>query len=548
MDNQTQPVSKKLTNQEKMARGSAWMTASNIISRLLGAVYIIPWYAWMGEHAKAANGLMNMGYNVYALFLLISSAGIPAAIAKQVSHYNSLNEYHTSRQLFIRALQMMAVLGVVFAGIMYIGSPWLAAASGGGKDLIPTMRALSVAILVFPCMSVIRGYFQGNQDMMPFALSQIVEQVARVFYMLLTAFIIMKVGQGDYVAAVTQSTLAAFIGMLASMAVLLYFLQKQKVKMDVFVEKSTNQLSVATKELLIETVKEAIPFIIVGSGVTIFKLVDQMTFVKTMSDTTAYAHDHLIELFSIFSANPDKLTMVVIALATSIAMAGLPLITEAATMKDRVGLAKLTTNNFQLFAFVMFPATFGMMLLAYPLNTLFYSPDHLGTNVLIQACIAGLFLGLYMLASNMLQGMYQNTAAIVYLAVGFVVKLILQYPLIRLLEVYGPLTATIIGFAVTCFLTVRKIHKVTRFNVSLTGRRVLLIFIMTIIMLIAAGICRMIFGLVLDVDSKFQSLVLIILVAGVGMVAYGYLALKTRLADKLLGDRVGSLRNKLKIK
>ena len=96
MDNQRKPALDQLTPQEKMARGSAWMTASNIISRLLGAVYIIPWYAWMGENAKAANGLFNMGYNIYALFLLISTAGIPAAIAKQTAHYNSLNEYGTS--------------------------------------------------------------------------------------------------------------------------------------------------------------------------------------------------------------------------------------------------------------------------------------------------------------------------------------------------------------------------------------------------------------------------------------------------------------------
>ena len=63
-------------------------------------------------------------------------------------------------------------------------SPWLAHASGGGEELIPTMRSLSIAILVFPCMGVIRGYFQGNQEMMPYALSQIVEQVARIFYLL----------------------------------------------------------------------------------------------------------------------------------------------------------------------------------------------------------------------------------------------------------------------------------------------------------------------------------------------------------------------------
>ena len=66
------------TQQQQMLRGTAWMTASNIISRLLGALYIIPWYAWMGKQGDQANALFGQGYNIYALFLLISTAGIPA--------------------------------------------------------------------------------------------------------------------------------------------------------------------------------------------------------------------------------------------------------------------------------------------------------------------------------------------------------------------------------------------------------------------------------------------------------------------------------------
>lgn len=549
MTNQRKPAVENLTVQEKMARGSAWMTASNMISRLLGAVYIIPWYAWMGENAKAANGLFNMGYNIYALFLMISTAGIPAAIAKQTARYNSLNEYGTSHRLFLRAMQMMAILGVLFAGFMYFASPWLARASGGGEELIPIMRSLSAALLVFPCMSVIRGYFQGNQEMMPYALSQIVEQIARVFYLLLSTFIIMKVLSGDYVTAVTQSTFAAFIGMIVSLAVLLYFLKKHQAYTAARVQYSENQVTIATKELLLDTIKEAIPFIIVGSGITIFKLVDQFTFIKIMSDTTEYSNAQLLDLFSIFSANPDKLTMVVIALATSIAATGLPLITEAVTIKDRRGLAKLTSSNLQLFSFIMFPATCGVMLLAYPLNTLFYTPDQLGSQVLIQASFVGLFLGLYMLVSNMLQGMFENKAAIQYLLVGFLVKLVLQYPAIRIFEVYGPLLATMIGFIVSCSLILKKIHQVARFNRKFVWRRTLLIFILTLLMLLAAGLTKMGFGMFLSQDSKFQSLILIVLVAGVGGLVYTYLALKLRLADKLLGRQgMIRLRRRLRIK
>lgn len=540
-----QPI---LTNQEKMVKGSAWMTASNIISRMLGAIYIIPWYAWMGEHGNEANSLFSMGYTIYALFLMISTAGIPGAIAKQTSHYNSLNEYKISRQLFYRALQLMGGLGVVFAIVMYLASPALAALSGGGPELVPTMRSLSLAVLVFPSMSVIRGYFQGNQEMMPFALSQIVEQVARVFYMLLTAFIIMKVFEGNYVTAVTQATFAAFIGMLASFAVLGYYMYKQKPLFDYLEEHSANEHEISPKELLIETFKEAIPFIVVGSGVTVFKLVDQFTFSNFMRLFTDYSDTQLRELFGIFNANPDKLTMIVVALATSISATGLPLITEAVTLKNHRELARLISNNLQLFVFVMLPATFGMIVLAQPLYTVFYMPDALGTSLLVQACYASLFLGLYMLVSNMLMGMYENRDAMRYLGIGLAVKLIVQFPAIRLFEVYGPLLATMIGFTVSCVLILRRIRQVTRFNYKLTLRRTLLMFCITVIMMIIALIFRQFLYLFLDPTRRFQAFIIVVIVAAAGGAFYGYSVLKIRLADRLLGKNAAKLRAKFNIK
>jgi O-antigen/teichoic acid export membrane protein len=548
MDNHTRSASKQLTTQEKMAQGSAWMTLGNIGSRLLGAIYILPWYYWMGANGDKANALFGMGYNVYALFLMISTAGIPAAIAKQISYYNSREEYRTSQRLFFRALQLMAGFGVITAGIMYIAAPWLATASGGGEELIPTMRSLSVALLVFPCMSVMRGYFQGNQDMKPFAISQIIEQIARVFYMLLATFIIMRVVQGDYTAAVTQSTFAAFIGVLASVLVLVYYFQKQRVRMAVLLDMSKEETEIQTKELILSTIKEAIPFIIVGSGITIFKLVDQYTFVRIMKGFTQYSNDQLLDMMAIFGSNPDKLTMVVIGLATSMASTGLPLISEAVAKKDQGNLAKLISNNLQLYSFVMLPATFGMIVLAYPLYTLFYRPDALGANVLVFACISGLVLGLFMLTSSMLQGMYHNKEAVIFFFIGLLLKFILQYPAIWLFQVYGPLVSTTLALGVTCWLNIRKMRSKGHFNAKLTIRRTVLILLMTLIMLIIALIARQLFGLVLSSDRKVQAFILSLLVAAVGGAVYIYMALKVRLAEKLLGSSMIRLRKKLRIK
>lgn len=537
-----------LSAQERMARGSSWLTLGNVGSRLLGAIYVVPWFYWLGSDQYQANALFNMGYNFYALFLMISTAGIPAAFSKQTAHYNSLNEYATSRRLFKNALAVMAVFGAICSGVMYLSAPWLASISGGGSDLIPVIRSLSVAVLIIPCMSIIRGYFQGQHDMMPYAISQLAEQVARIFYMLLATFFIMKVGSGKYVEAVVQSTFAAFLGAIASILVLLYFFQKNRVRMDYLVEHSANKVKLDTKELILETIREAIPFIIIGTGITIFKLVDQVTFVRTMQGFTTYSESQLQKLFSIFSANPDKLTMVVIGLATSMASTGLPLITEATTLNRRDDLAKLISSNLQLFAFVMLPATFGMMVLAYPLNTFFYAPSHLGTQVLLVACIAGLFLGLYSMTSSMLQGMYENGSAIAYFVIGLLVKLLVQYPLIRVYEVYGPLFSTMIGFAVICGLNLWKLQKVSRFNAVLTFRRIVLIFLMSLGMTVLALVTRQILGIFLNTNSKMQSLVMILLVAAVGGGVYVFMALKTRLADKLLGKMADTIRRKLHLK
>ena len=537
--------SKELNAKEKMVRGSLWMTIGNVLSRLLGAIYIVPWYLWMGENAKVANSLFNKGYNIYALFLMIATAGIPGAIAKQISYYNSQNEYRISQRLFKRTLIIMAGFGVACAGVMYFLSPILAA---GDKNLIPVMRALSVAVLVFPSMSVIRGYFQGNQDMMPAAVSQIIEQVARVFYMLLTAFMIMKLGSGDYVSAVVQSTFAAFIGMIGAYGALIWFYLKQKPEMDRLVAGSSNEITVSETSLVKEMIREAIPFIIVGSAITIFKLVDQYTFEPIMSGITSFSKDQLSALFSIFSANPDKLVMIIISLASGMAMTSLPLVTEAYSKKDEAGLAKLISDNIQLLFFIMMPATFGMIILAEPMYVFFYQPDALGVNVLIEASYVGLIMGYFILVSTTLQGLYKNGDAIFNLGVGLLIKIVLQYPMIRGFEVYGPLLASAIGFAVSAYLMTKKIHKITRFNYSLTVRRIILIFILSMLMCASVFLVRSFLYLFLNPERKFQAFLIISLSVSAGVATYGWLGLKTRLADKLLGEKVSKIRKKLKIK
>ncbi len=533
------------TQQQQMVRGTAWLTASNFLSRLLGAFYIIPWYAWMGTHAEQANALFGMGYNIYAVFLLISTAGIPVAIAKQVSKYNALGQEETSYHLLRKILKLTSILGLIFAAIMYLGSPLLAAWSGGGEDLVRVMKSLSWALLIFPSMSVLRGFFQGFNNLKPYAMSQIAEQIIRVIWMLLTAYIIMNIGSGDYVNAVVQSTFAAFIGMIASVLVLVVFLWREGKWQAIFAG-NTNDVTVDTQALILETIKEAIPFIITGAAIQLFQIVDQMSFINTMTSFTSYSNKDLQILYAFLSSNPNKITMILVSIATAIAGAGIPLLTENFVNKDKKAAAQLVVNNLQMLWMVLFPALVGAIILAEPIYTLFYgAPSNTALWLFVGALIQVIFLALYSLLAPMLQALFEPRKAILYFVYGLVVKIVLQIPFIYVFQAYGPLISTAIGLTVPIVLMYRRIHEVTGFNRQGLRRSILLMTLLALIMGVVVAIAAYGLHFAISPTTRLGSVVYIALVGAIGVLVYGFLTLATHLLDKLIGTRAKTLRQKL---
>ena len=541
-------MSNETSNQQaQMLRGTVWLTASNFISRLLGAAYIIPWYIWMGKHGAEANGLFTMGYNIYAWFLLISTAGVPVAVAKQVAKYNTKGQEEHSFAMIRGFLKFMSLLGLIFAIIMYVLSPVFANLSGGGKDLIPVMQSLSWAVLIFPSMSVIRGFFQGHNNLKPYAISQIAEQVIRVIWMLLTAYFIMKVGSGDYVEAVTQSTFAAFIGMGASLLVLVYYLWKTGLLQHI-IHRPESDNEIDTKALLWDTIREAIPFIVTGSAIQLFQIIDQMTYSNVMSWFTNFSRSELLVQFSYFSANPNKITMILIAVATSIGGVGIPLLTENYVKGDFRAAGKLVQDNLTMLVAFLLPATIGAVAIAEPLYTVFYGkPDSLALGLFILAMLQTVILGLYTVLSPMIQALFQNRKAILYFGYGVLVKLILQVPFIYLFKAYGPLLSTTIGLMIPIVLMYKEIHQVTHFNRKTVFKRSLLTAILTLIMLLVVLVAGFILGMVIKPNGRVTSMLYVALIGGVGIVVYGGLGLRLRFLDRFIGSKAASLRNKFHI-
>lgn len=535
--------------QSKMVRGMAWLTAGNFISRLIGVIYVIPWIAWLGVHADEANGLFGMGYNIYSIFLSISTVGIPVAVAKQIAKYNAVGKGEIGYYLVREFLKVMLAIGAFFAGIMYFAAPLLARLSGYEADLIPVMRSLSWAVLFFPTMSVIRGVFQGTNNLRPYATSQVVEQILRVIWILMATFYIMKFGSGDYKEAVVQSTFAAFIGMLGSLAVLIFSLNREGILLQIFRARPSEEKA-DTLSLIVETTKEAIPFIIVGSAFQVYQLIDQVTFANTMSLFSSATKEELLTLYAYMTSNPNKITMIIIGVTGSIGSVAIPLITENFVKKDRKSTASLILNNLQMLLIFLVPAVFGSIILARPLYTIFYpNPKELAIQLFIINLLQIFVMGFYALFGPVIQALFENRRAMLYFVYGLIVKLLLQIPLIWLFGVYGPLIATTVGLSVSTYLMYKRVHDMTHFNRMVFAKNTLLILLMTAVMAVVVGIVELGLVRVMPATGKLSSLIHLAVGGGLGVLVYGYLALWTRQSDKLIGvQRSDSFRRKLRIK
>ena len=533
---------KEQTMKEKMLRGSAWMTAGSIISRILGALYIIPWYSWFGSDKLQANALYTKGYTVYSIFLMIAISGIPSAVAKQVAHYNSKNEYGVSKRLFKTSLMALFILGAVCTLVFWLIAPFI---SQGDPRMVSIYRSLALALLVIPAMSLLRGYFQGFQDMAPSALSQLIEQFLRIIYMLLATYITIKVMGLPFEVGVWQSTFAAFIGAVGGTLLLVGYYLKHKKRLDELVSQSNDQLEITNKTLLKEVLYQALPFIFIACAMSMFNLVDQFTFPVIMQQAGAYSMTQINALYALFAGNANKLIMIVVALSTAMATTVIPLLSEAVARRDSALMKKQLLESLELLFFVMLPAVFGMAAVSRPLYLVFYGYEATGIFVLAISAYVALAMGLFNVLGSLLQGIYENKQAIKYTTLGLGVKLVLQYPLTLWLGVFGPLLATGIAMSWASYLMLRFLY--LKYNLP-TGQLQVNVNKMFIVALLMFGVTLLFvsgYYMVFPGNSRLSALVGLSLAAGIGGYLYLLACFKLGLLQRILGIKVTSKLQKI---
>ena len=534
--------------QSKLLRGTFILTFGTILSKVIGLIYVIPFYQIVGKYGTQ---LYSYSYVPYTIFISIATAGVPLAVSKFIAKYNALEEYAVGRKLFKSGLVVMLLTGFAAFLVMYFAAPLLAGLSHPGKgqmaNVITVIRAVSFALIVVPFMSLIRGYFQGHQSMGPSAVSQVVEQIVRIVFTLAGAYIVLKFLNGTIVTAVSVATFAAFIGAIGGLVVLFWYWFKRKSYLNELLEHDKGTINVSLKDIYKEIFIYAAPFVFVGIANPLFQFIDQITMTRAMLDVGI--NQKLADTaFGILNFESHKIVIIPVSLATAFSLTLVPSITKAFVENDRKNLNHQLNQTFQVMLYLTLPAAIGLSLLAEPVYTAFYEHDSLGTQVLAAYAPVAILFSLYSVTAAILQGINEQRFTILSLLVGLLLKLALNMPLIKMFETRGAVLATALGYTAAIVINLIVIKSFSGYRYLLVWRRSLLIIIFAGLMWGGTEIVYKLLLLFLSPASKGQSVLLILISAGVGAVIYFYLGLKSGLVNRLFGNRVDRIKQKLRLR
>nr|WP_309099621.1 polysaccharide biosynthesis protein [Fredinandcohnia onubensis] len=529
----------------KLLRGTFVLTLATYISRVLGMIYVFPFVYLVGSLGSA---LYSYGYAQYTIFLFISTAGIPAAVSKFVSKYNSLGDYHTGMRMYKSGLIVMGLTGLVGFTILNLIAPILAPiVLGGGdagntvEDVTFVIRMVSFALLVVPIMSIQRGFFQGHQSMGPTAVSQVVEQIVRISFVLAATFIVMKIIDGERVFAVGLATFGAFIGALGGLVILLWYWFKRKPYLDEMLAKSKPQTDMTTKEMFRELFSYAGPFVIVGLAIPLYQYVDQLTFNKTMM-SNGVDKDVSEGLFSYVTFMVPKLVMIPVSLATAFSLTLVPTITKSFTSGDFSLLRSQIDKTFQICVLLVLPAVVGLSVLAYPAFNAFFEMSEAGGRILRWYAPVAILFSFYSISAAILQGINKQKFAVVSLFMGLIFKISFNSPFISWFGEIGSILATALGYTMAILYCFWMISRHAGYKYSMFARRSLLMGIFATVMALAIFLIGWLLSFVVEFENgRVQSVFVLLVGVVVGAAVYLFLAYRSRLLEVLLGNRFAFL-------
>lgn len=457
--------------------GAFIATLGIIIVKVIGLLYVIPFNAIIGEQGGA---LYGYGYNIYNLFLSISSAGFPFAISKLTSEYAALGLKKAVKDTYKIATRLILVISVVMFIILFIFAPQIGKliigdVSGGNtyEDIGFVIRMVSFAILVVPFLSVTKGFLQGHKFITPTSISQIIEQIVRVAVILIGSYLALKVFNCDMKTAVGIAVSGAFFGAVAAYVFLRIKLKKSKILNEQVKESS----SISRKEIGKKILLYSIPFIIISLVYNLYNTVDMILVSRTMNDILKFPVSTTESVVSVFTTWGVKLNSILLAITTGLTTSLIPNIVSSYAKGNMDDVNNKFNKALQFILLIIVPLTLFLSLLVKPVWTLFYGTSIYGPRVYKMFVFAALFGGFYSIVVNTLQGLNKYKLVITTVLIGLLINTLLDVPFMLFMnnlgyEVsHGAVIAAIIGYSTSIIISLVVLNKKYKFKFSDTAKK-----------------------------------------------------------------------------
>ncbi len=535
--------------------GAVIATIAIVVSKILGVIYVIPFYALIGEKGGA---LYGYAYSIYGLFLNLSTAGIPFAISKITSEYNALNEQYLKEKAYKISKYLMCILGLICFVILMIFAPFISDIfigniEGGNtkEDVTFVIRIISSALLVVPLLSVLRGYLQGHKYITPSSISQVVEQFVRVVFIIVGSFICLKILN---LSLTNTIGLAVFAATISAFTAYIYLLVKVKKHKSDLVTKGVikeEERKVTNKEIVMKLLKIAIPFILIDIVSSFYGFVDLSTINKTMVDL-GYKISESESVISILTTWGGKLNMIVMAVSSGMIVSLVPNISSSYALKDYKDVKNKINESLQSLIFVVLPMTIGLSMIATPAWTIFFgSGSTLGPLVFKYSIFIAFAMSIFNVTISTMHSLGHSKMVILTLSIGLIVKILINVPFMKLFNLlglhpsYGVITSTILANVVASTCNLLFIKKKLNISYKDTIIKTLKMLIPLSSMIIVVCLLRLV---VPNTSSRIMSLIYSLLYGLVGGVTYIFIASKTKIIYEIFGkDIFNRILRKLKI-
>ena len=528
--------------------GAIISTLCLIVCKILGLVYVIPFYRIIGSQGGA---LYSYAYSIYAVFLNLSTVGIPSAIAKIISEYDTLSFKYLKEKSYKIANKMLSTVGFISFVIMFLFSDVIAnhiigGVSGGNtvESVSISIKVVSLALLIVPKLSILKGYFQGNRYLLEGSVSSIIEQFVRVLIIVIGSYTTVRILNMDIEYAVYVAVLGASIGAFAS------YLYLRKKANPLFKKNEVNEItekekSITTKDLVKKIIVYAIPFVIISMLQSAYNVVDTFTVVKTLTKlgfTTNVAETTI----GVISTWGSKLNMIVVSISIGITSSLIPNVVGSYTKGDFKDINEKLNLTFKMLMFLTIPMAFGISFLSLPIW------NKLSTDIFRIYILQVIVYGLFTTITTITQSMNQSKITIGSLMISFLLKLILNVPIMYLLKsigvssYYGPVITDMLSVGITLILVLIVLSKRFKFNYKDLVPFILKVLLGLVLMLLGLYLLKYVY---FDYSTKLSSILTIVIYMIVGAFIYFFTTSRFKLLNEILGDNyLDKIKNKFKMR